>query len=234
MAGLFKKLNKQHPLEAPRGFKLKDLERICVACGDLFFRPVFKTSINSLQKVSDENYHFCTDRCKMKHWNRKNRIKRLLEQINEDPKEGRVYVMTNEVWGDDWVKVGITTKDDDTRIDQYNSYDPYKRYKKVYERTFKHIKLIDNLLKHDFRTIDLGYEDRNPGVESQEWYNISKDMVIKHIEIFEEAELNEENVLEYISKDLSATSKINRIALLITKQKEVEQKIAKLKLETIS
>ena len=230
---LWKKLNKQEPVEAPRGFKLKDLERTCVGCGDLFFRPVFKTNINLLKKDSDENYLYCTDRCRINNKDRNQKIKYLLEQANKDPEEGRVYVMINEVWKDR-VKVGITTQDDDTRIDQYNSYDPYKRYKKVYERTFKHIRLVDALFKHDFRTIDLGYEDRNPGVESQEWYNISKDVVIEHIEMFEEVELNEENVLEYLSKDLSATSTINRIALLITKQKEVEQKIAKLKLETIS
>ena len=139
--------------------------------------------------------------------------------------------MTNEGLGDEWVKVGMTTQDNDSRMDSYNQNDPLRRYKKVYERPFKNIKLIDNLFKHDFRTIDLGYKDRNPGVESQEWYNISKDIVIEHIEMFEEVELNEENVLEYISKDLSATSKINRIALLITEQKEIEQKIAKLKLE---
>ena len=228
---LFKKLNKQEPVEAPRGFKLKDLERTCIGCDDLFFRPVFKSNITLLQKVGDENYHFCTDRCKIKHWNRKNRIKRLLEQVNKDPEEGRVYVMTNEGLGDEWVKVGMTTQDNDSRMDSYNQNDPLRRYKKVYERPFKNIKLIDNLFKHDFRTIDLGYKDRNPGVESQEWYNISKDIVIEHIEMFEEVELNEENVLEYISKDLSATSKINRIALLITEQKEIEQKIAKLKLE---
>jgi len=142
--GIYKAVRTRDPVEPPKNFSLDDIRHTCPGCCEIFYRPVFKTKLLVESDISESHY-YCEPDCQRKTSNKREEIKRRLNNLNKDPEKGRVYVVTNSAFGDGWCKVGITTRNDDSRIAQYNMYDPLKRYKKVYERNFKLIKLIDSL-----------------------------------------------------------------------------------------
>ena len=95
--------------------------------------------------------------------------------FREDDGTGFVYAITNESFGDNWVKIGMTI-DLEQRLSAYQVYSPYQNYQ-----------VIGSVSVFDRRTAECRAHrlasDRTETAPSGEWFNIGEDDALEVLQI---------------------------------------------------
>jgi len=194
--GLWKKLKSNNQIANFYNVDIKKLKKVCKICGRIYFHSPIGTKVKGTGK---RNY--CTKFCKRTNIARQTRIRNLYKMLNNKPKKGFIYCITNPSF-EGWVKVGkaLNLKN---RLTGFNGSTPYRNFKVEYKRKFENYSRAEYFL---LCKLNVASEK-----QSSEWFKIDLNKAIDIIKNYQDIDITPENIYEYHSPKSNLISNLQRI-----------------------
>jgi hypothetical protein len=193
---LWKQIKKNNLVKNLYDLNIEKLKRNCKICDKIYFHSPVGTKVNGTGKRE-----YCSKLCKRTNTARQNRIRHLYKMLNNKPKKGFIYCITNPSF-EGWVKVGkaLNLK---KRLTGFNGSTPYRNFKVEYKRKFENYSRAEYFL---LCKLNIASEK-----QSSEWFKIDLNKAIDIIKNYQDIDITPKNIDEYHSPKSNLISNLQRV-----------------------